>query len=107
MEEKNLLLICASGITTGLLVRNMQQRAKANHLPINIYSAPSITVTQTLRDKHVDGVLIGPHLEADMKSLSILLEEKGIPYALIDQESYELLDSTQVLQKASEILKID
>ena len=45
MEEqaqKTILLICTAGITTGLLVKNMQRAADEKGLAVHIYSAPAI-----------------------------------------------------------------
>lgn len=47
--QKTILLICTAGITTGLLVKNMQRAADEKGLAVHIYSAPAIIAEQILR----------------------------------------------------------
>lgn len=104
MEYKNLLLVCASGITTGLLVRNMKKEVDQQNLPINIYSAPSITLKYVLQEEQIDGVLIGPQIQHELSDISNLLREKGIPFASIDKADYEALDGKAVLAAGEQVL---
>ncbi|MDU3885703.1 MAG: PTS sugar transporter subunit IIB, partial [Streptococcus mitis] len=39
-KEKRILLICTAGITSGLLVKNIQTAADEQNIPIRVYSAP-------------------------------------------------------------------
>ncbi len=82
----------------------MQKEAKLKKMPLHIYSAPSITLTQVLKDRKVDGILIGPHIEHEFNDLSNLLNDQNIPFGMIDEEDYELLNSGAVLEKAQEVL---
>lgn len=106
MEYKNLLLVCASGITTGLLVRNMKKEVTSQELPIHIYAAPSITLNQIIRDKKIDGVLLGPQIEHEIEDIGRLLNSNKIPFDMIDKDSYELLDSTAVLNNGKKLLEL-
>lgn len=106
MDYKNLLLICASGITTGLLVRNMEKEIKAKNIPIHIYAAPSITLNQIIKDKKIDGVLIGPQIEHELNDISRLLNANKISFDTMNKESYELLDSTSILEAGKRVLEL-
>ena len=49
-HTKNILLICTAGITTGLLVKNVQRSADARGLDVHVYSAPAILADQILKN---------------------------------------------------------
>ncbi|WP_303220320.1 PTS sugar transporter subunit IIB [Enterococcus asini] len=105
MEEKNLLLICASGITTGMLVRNIQKHIEDKNLKIHVYSAPAIIARQVINEQQIDGILIGPQSRYEIQRLEDLLSFKKIPYRLISQENYEVLNGAGVLEEGLSILK--
>lgn len=106
-EYKNLLLICASGITTGLLVRSIEKNIEEEGLPIHVFSAPSIISKQIIREDDVDAILIGPHIPHEINRLKELLNYEDIAYRLIDKESYRLLDGKEVLKQGVSLLGLD
>ncbi|MGX7352622.1 PTS sugar transporter subunit IIB [Enterococcus canis] len=107
MEYKNLLLICASGITTGLLVRSIQKNIEARDIPIHVYSAPAIISEQIINDQKIDGIMIGPQARYEISRLEDLLSFKKIPYKLISDENYELLNGAGVLEEGMKMLKME
>lgn len=106
MKDKNLLLICTAGITTGLLVRGIEQKIEENGIVLHVYSAPAIIAEQIINTQQVDGILIGPQAKYEVKRLEELLNFKNIPYRLIDQKNYERLNAKAVLEEGLEILDL-
>lgn len=104
MEDKNLLLICTAGITTGLLVRSIEKEIEKREIPLHVYSAPSIIAEQIIDKQKIDGILIGPQAQYEIQRLEGLLNSKKIPYQLISKENYELLNGSGVLDEGIEIL---
>ncbi|WP_373706077.1 PTS sugar transporter subunit IIB [Jeotgalibaca porci] len=102
-ETKKILLICTAGITTGLLVRNVQAEVDAKGLGLQIYSAPAIIAEQAIQTQKIDGLLIGPQSEYEINRLKDFLSYKAVPYKLISREAYETLDGKAVL---AEIMKL-
>ncbi|MGG5339279.1 hypothetical protein IGJ48_001976 [Enterococcus pernyi] len=49
-EEKRILLICTAGITSGLLVKNIQNAANEKGVPLHVYSAPAIVAEQAIQN---------------------------------------------------------
>ncbi|WP_368251090.1 PTS sugar transporter subunit IIB [Enterococcus sp. 2201sp1_2201st1_B8_2201SCRN_220225] len=105
MDGKSLLLICASGITTGMLVRNIQKSIDENNLNIHVYSAPAIIASQIINEQQIDGILIGPQSRYEIQRLEDLLSLKKIPFRLISQENYEILNGAAVLEEGLSLLK--
>ena len=102
-ETKKILLICTAGITTGLLVRNVQAEVDAKGLRLQIYSAPAIIAEQAIQTQKIDGLLVGPQSEYEINRLKDFLSYKAVPYKLISREAYETLDGKAVLD---EIMKL-
>lgn len=105
MDDKNLLLICASGITTGMLVRNIQKNIEENNLNVHVYSAPAIIARQIINEQQIDGILIGPQSRYEIQRLEDLLSFKKIPFRLISQENYEILNGAGVLEEGLSLLE--
>lgn len=104
-KEKTILLICTAGITTGLLVRNMQQAADDAEISVHIYSAPAIIAEQIIQHQQVDALMIGPQSKYEINRLKDFLNYKAVPYKLISPESYETLDGESILKEGMLLFK--
>ncbi|WP_314061465.1 PTS sugar transporter subunit IIB [uncultured Vagococcus sp.] len=103
-QDKRVLLICTAGITTGLLVKNMQMTADNKGLKIHIYSAPAIIAEQIIQHQVLDALLIGPQSKYEVARLKDYLMVKAVPYKLIAKEDYETLNGEAVLQEVVDLL---
>ncbi|MFC6316085.1 PTS sugar transporter subunit IIB [Lapidilactobacillus achengensis] len=106
-HTKNILLICTAGITTGLLVKNVQRSADARGLDVHVYSAPAILADQILKNERVDALMIGPQSKYEIERLRDYLTYQAIPYKLISNEDYETLNGEAVLQESVKLLNIE
>ena len=98
-EQKTALLICTAGITTGLLVKNVQNAADERGLDIHVYSAPAIIAEQAIQSQAIDALMIGPQSKYEIARLKDFLTYKAVPYKLISKENYEILDWEAVLEE--------
>ena len=98
-EQKTALLICTAGITTGLLVKNVQNAADERGLDIHVYSAPAIIAEQAIQSQLIDALMIGPQSKYEIARLKDFLTYKAVPYKLISRENYEILDGEAVLEE--------
>ncbi|MHC5249434.1 PTS sugar transporter subunit IIB [Enterococcus sp. LJL120] len=103
-NAKTILLICTAGITSGLLVKNMQTAADEQRLNLHIYSAPAIIAEQIIQNQKVDVLMIGPQSEYEIARLKDFLNYKAVPYKLIKKEDYETLDGEAVLKDGLTLL---
>jgi len=97
-EEKRILLICTAGITSGLLVKNIQSAADEQEIPIHVYSAPAIVAEQAIQNQKIDGLMIGPQSKYEVNRLRDFLNYKAVSYKMIKKEDYETLNGEAVLQ---------
>ena len=98
-EQKTALLICTAGITTGLLVKNVQNAADERGLDIHVYSAPAIIAEQAIQSQSIDALMIGPQSKYEIARLKDFLTYKAVPYKLISRGNYEILDGEAVLEE--------
>ena len=98
-EQKTALLICTAGITTGLLVKNVQNAADERGLDIHVYSAPAIIAEQAIQSQSIDALMIGPQSKYEIARLKDFLTYKAVPYKLISRKNYEILDGEAVLEE--------
>lgn len=104
MNCKNVLFICAAGITTGLIVRSVQKSIDEKEVPVHVYSAPSIVAQQIINDEKIDAVMIGPHIQHEVERLRELLTFKKIPFKLINQDDYMLLNGENILEDVIQLI---
>ena len=105
MAEKTIMLCCAAGMSTSLLVSKMQASAKEQGLDYEIFATAASDADQKLATNKIDVVLLGPqvrYLEADFKNK---LEGTNIPLAVIDMTAYGIMNGPKVLQQAIDLMK--
>ena len=98
-EQKTALLICTAGITTGLLVKNVQNAADERGLDIHVYSAPAIIAEQAIQSQAIDALMIGQQSTYEIARFKDFLTYKAVPYELISRENYDILDGEAVLEE--------
>ena len=95
--KKRIMLICAAGMSTSLLVTKMQ---KAAHELGEYVEAGKKEIA------NVDCVLLGPQVRYAKTEIESIIEESGkkIPYAIIDMKDYGLMDGKTVFAKAMKLM---
>lgn len=100
----NIILVCASGMSTSLLVRKMIAEGEKRGLKECNISACSIDELENHIDKF-DVVLIGPQLRYRQQDVAELAIPRNKKYAVIDLMSYGTMDGQKVLNQALEMLQ--
>ncbi|KRN89327.1 PTS sugar transporter subunit IIB [Ligilactobacillus ceti] len=111
MAKYTIMLNCAAGMSTSLLVTKMQASAQAQGIDVDIFATGASEVSQQLAQQTIDCVLLGPqvrYMEADFKQL--LANEKNslgnpIPLAVIDMQAYGMMNGEAVLKQALSLIE--
>ncbi len=95
----NILLCCASGMSTSLLVQKMKKAALQQGLEANIKVVSTNDIMQ--HEKDVDIILLGPQVHY----LKNMLESDNscVPIADIGIREYGMLNGAAVLKQALEL----
>ncbi len=93
---KNILLVCAAGMSTSLLVNKMKSAAKDRGLEIEINALP-VSECSSVIDK-VDIVLLGPQVRFQKPQVDALVNGR-IPVDVIDMRLYGTMNGKAILEQ--------
>ena len=101
--KKRIMLICAAGMSTSLLVTKMQKAAHELGEYVEIFA---LLFAWKKEIANVDCVLLGPQVRYAKTEIESIIEESGkkIPYAIIDMKDYGLMDGKTVFAKAMKLM---
>jgi len=102
MSEKNILLVCGGGASSGFMAQNIRKAAKKRNMELNVMARSESEVDDYVNE--IDVLLIGPHLKYMEEDLKSKVEPYNIPAAVIPQTIYGLLDGNKGLDLILELL---
>lgn len=94
------LLICAQGMSTSLLVEAMYRNAQEEDV-IEAISADSL---KQVIDEY-DVVLLGPQIRYKLNDMKALGEARGKKVAMVDMRAYGQMDGAAVYRQAKALLQ--
>ncbi|PIF22016.1 PTS system, cellobiose-specific IIB component [Candidatus Pantoea floridensis] len=93
-----IVLCCAAGMSTSMLVERMQSAALGRGLKIDIKAVPVAEFERILPD--ADVVLLGPQVQFEAARLTAIAAPQGKTVAVIDMMDYGMMRGDRVLEKA-------
>ena len=100
---KKILLVCAAGMSTSLLVNKMVAAAKEKGIEINIDALP-VSECSSVIDT-VDIVLLGPQVRFQKPQVDALVKGR-IPVEVIDMRLYGTMNGKAILEGVFKTLGI-
>ncbi|GAB6099951.1 PTS sugar transporter subunit IIB [Halanaerocella petrolearia] len=98
-----ILLTCAAGMSTSLMVEKMKVAAKERDLE-SVIEAEPIDKFEDIVEEY-DVVLLGPQVRYKKAEFEGIASEYDIPVAVIDSAAYGMVDGDKVLDQALELVK--
>lgn len=98
---KKILLVCNAGMSTSLLVTNMEKYAKKENIEITIMAVPLTQVDSVVNDWDI--VMLGPQVRHCLNQIKKIVNGR-IPVEIIDMRDYGMMNGEKVLKKALELL---
>ncbi|MGX7347503.1 PTS sugar transporter subunit IIB [Aerococcus vaginalis] len=105
MAEKVIMLACAAGMSTSMLVAKMQKAAEAKGVDAEIFAVASAEAEDRIASQKIDVLLLGPQVRFMEKDFKSKLEPKGIPVGVIPIADYGMMKGDKVLDYAEELMK--
>jgi len=93
---KNILLVCAAGMSTSLLVNKMLAAAKERGLEIKIEALPVSEASRVIDE--VDMVLLGPQVRYQKPQVDALVKGR-IPVEIMDMRLYGTMNGKAILEQ--------
>lgn len=97
---KKILLACAGGFSTSMLVQQMQEAAKKQQINVLIEAMPEAEIKE---DTNFDILMLGPQLGHVQPTFQARFPK--LPVTVIDMVAYGMLDGTSVLATAMKIME--
>ena len=99
---KRIILACAAGMSTSLLVTRIEKEAVARGLEYQIYAIPEQNLREELQNycQDVVVVLLGPQVRFKLEENKKLTDSYQLPIAVIDSVAYGTLNGAKVLDQA-------
>lgn len=103
-NKVKILLVCAAGMSTSLLMTKMQQAADKKGLDIEIQAKSAAEADKLLNREDIDILLIGPQVRYLKKEYETKLKDRNIPVSVIDMRDYGRVDGEKVLNQVMETI---
>ncbi|MGE7622869.1 PTS sugar transporter subunit IIB [Viridibacillus sp. NPDC096237] len=101
---KNIMLVCAAGMSTSLLVTKMQKAAEGQNLAADIFAISESEVDSTLKTKNIDVLLLGPQVRYLKGPFEAKYKAKNFPIEVINMSDYGMMNGEKVLQHALNLI---
>lgn len=99
---KKILLACNAGMSTSLLVSNMQKYAKEIGIEVMIEAMPVLQAEKSWQDWDI--ILLGPQVRHVIGKFKETIQDQ-IPVLVIDMRDYGLMNGKNVLNTALKALE--
>ena len=97
---RKILLICAAGMSTSLLMNKMREYAESINYDIEVEAHPVSTVDE--KGSEADVILLGPQIRFHLNKVKGLFPEK--PVEAIDIQAYGTMSGEEVIKHVKELL---
>lgn len=98
----NIILCCAMGVSTSIVVQEMKKAAAAQGKNYKIWAIDADSIDD--EDENFDVVLVGPQVSHKAEEIEELLENGRIPVAVMNKEDYGTCNGKAILQFAEELV---
>ncbi|MFT8917743.1 MAG: PTS sugar transporter subunit IIB [Oenococcus sp.] len=102
MAEKTIMLVCAAGMSTSLLVSKMQKAAKEQGETVNIFATAAADANNKLESEKPDILMLGPQVSYLFDQFKSRLT---IPVEMINMQDYGMMNGAKILAHALEEIK--
>ena len=104
MADKTIMLACAAGMSTSLLVSKMKNAAKEKGKDYKIFATAASGIQDEIDKEHPDVLMLGPQVQYMEDSVKKITDEAGIPLAVINMQDYGMMNGEHVLETAQELM---
>ncbi|EHR36073.1 PTS sugar transporter subunit IIB [Helcococcus kunzii] len=105
MDKKVIMLACAGGLSTSMLVTKMQKAALEKDINAEIFAvSTSEAINKIKNNDKIDVILLGPQVKYQEKEFKKQVEGTSIKLAVINMMDYGMMNGDKVLNNAMEMI---
>lgn len=97
---KTIMLVCAAGMSTSIMVQKMKEAARDKKIEVDIFAVSTAEADSILNQKEIDVLMLGPQVRFMKKQFENKLKDKNVPVVAIDMKYYGMMDGKAVLEQA-------
>ncbi|BDR55946.1 PTS sugar transporter subunit IIB [Xylocopilactobacillus apis] len=101
MSEKTIMLVCAAGMSTSLLVSKMQKAAEEKGIDAKIFATSASDADAKIESEHPDILMLGPQVGYMLDDFK---NRVSIPVEVINMQDYGMMNGPKVLDQALSII---
>lgn len=105
MKNRNIMLVCAAGMSTSLLVNKMKSYTEETDRDHNIFALSASEADSYLAEKQVDVILLGPQVRFMLDEFKTKTEKLSIPVDVIPMTDYGMMNGENVINLAETLMK--
>lgn len=103
--KKNILLVCAAGMSTSLLVTKMRKVAENQGVEANIFALSASEADSEIDKGELDVILLGPQVRFMKNQFEQKVAGKNLPVEVIDMKDYGTMNGEKVLGYALDLIE--
>lgn len=101
---KKILLSCAGGFSTSLLVNKMKDEAQKEGKDYQIKAVAADTIEDVVKKDKPDCILLGPQIQYMLGNLKLIADKDNIPLEVIGMQDYGMMNGAAVLKQAENLM---
>lgn len=98
--DMTIMLVCASGMSTSILVNKMKSAATEKGLDAEIFAVSANEADGHLADKNIDILLLGPQVRYLKSQFEKKVSGSDTKLDVINMQDYGMMNGQNVLDKA-------
>ncbi|PRY82745.1 PTS sugar transporter subunit IIB [Alkalibacterium olivapovliticus] len=104
MASKGIMLVCAAGMSTSMLVSKMQKCAEEKGINADIFAVSADEALTKLETRPVDIILLGPQVRYMKGKFEAKAAEHDIAIDVINMQDYGMMNGENVLESAMALI---
>lgn len=102
--KTTIMLVCAAGMSTSLMVERMKKAAEAKGMETDIFAVSAGEADDYLESKKVDILLLGPQVRFMKSQFEEKVKPLGIALDVIQMTDYGMMNGEKVLDNALKLI---
>ena len=102
--KKTIMLVCAAGMSTSLMVNKMKKSAEEKGLDADIFAIPASEADEYLNSRKIDVLLLGPQVSFMKSQFETKLAPLGIQLAVMNMSDYGMMNGEKILEQAISLM---
>lgn len=102
---KTIMLVCAAGMSTSLLVTKMEKAAEVQGVEAKIFALSASEADPEIEKGEIDVILLGPQVRFLLKQFEEKTASLKVPVAVIDMQDYGMMNGEKVFATANKLIE--